>query len=118
MNQPFSQFADSAFLDAAKALPAALARILLGGRGEREKRFIVALQAKFVALMGSLALAVTAGDLARGFAQAAPYANLIVIAAAFTAQDAVHILIRRSRRYLRSFSHDRHRKTNRNEDED
>jgi hypothetical protein len=97
--------------DAVTAVPASLARILLGNRKEPSARLLSIAQ-KIAALVGSLFFAVMAGQIARSFAQTSGYATLIVIAAAFTAQDSCTALVRRTKQEIR----DRSKTKNENSD--
>jgi hypothetical protein len=93
--------------DIVTAAPAAFARILLGNRADPRIRFLLSIAQKVTALLGSLAFATMAGQIARSFTQTTGYATVIVIAAAFTAQDACIALIRKSQRKIKEYEHDR-----------
>lgn len=82
------------------AMPAAFARILLENRKDPQLRFILSVRQKGTLLAGSLFFAAMAGQVARDFDPTKKFAMLIVIAAAFCAQDACTALIKRSRKEI------------------
>jgi hypothetical protein len=93
--------------DLVTAFPAAFARVLLGNRQDPLLRFIVGVRQKASILLGSLCFAVMAGQAARSFEPTSKWATLIVIAAAFTAQDSCSAIIRRSKKEIRTHFYNR-----------
>lgn len=89
--------------DAGIAVPAAVSRILLGMRTEPKAGLVATVLQKVSALLGALFFALMAGQIAREFAQTKDYATLIIICAAFTAQDAAITLIKRSKAKLKDY---------------
>lgn len=96
-----SSHLDGYIVDAVRALPAALARVLLGWKAEPGARMFLSLAEKGVILLGSIALAVMCGDLARLYPATAPYCAMIVIAVAFNAQHVSTRLVSISNPVLR-----------------
>lgn len=89
--------------DVVVAAPAAACRILLGLRTEPKASLMATLAQKAGALVGALLFAVMCGQVAREFDQTKDYATLIIICAAFTAQDTAITLIRKSRAKLKDY---------------
>ncbi len=69
-----------------RAAPAAVARIFLGWRSEPHIRRLATAAEKAMSIIGSIALGIVFGELARHFPGSAPHADLVVIAVAFNAQ--------------------------------
>lgn len=88
--------------DITAALPAAVARIFLGNKKEPLVGLLSSMGQKFSALVGSICFAVMMGQLARFFPQTQQWVTLIVIAAAFTGQDAAIALIKKSQKELKN----------------
>lgn len=80
-------------LDALRATPAAIARIMLGWKSEPAVSVWASGAQKCGAIIGSIALAIMAGDLARSYAGTIGWASVIVIAVAFNAQHVSSRLI-------------------------
>jgi len=95
------EIANTYALDAVRALPAAIARIMLGWKTEPGVNRSASLLQKAGALIGSVALAIAAGDMARSFDSTKEIAGLIVVAVAFNAQHAAARLIILSNPFLR-----------------
>lgn len=87
--------------DALRAFPAAVARVALGWKAEPNVRAAAGLFRQLVAFIGSVALGVMAGDVARLYQGTAGLAPLIVIAVAFNAQHICTRLIAASQSNLR-----------------
>jgi hypothetical protein len=90
--------------DLVTAFPAACVRILMGNQRDPAIRFVVNLAQKIVALVVSLFFAAMAGQVARSFGQTSGYATVIVVAAAFTAQDAIPPLIRITKKVIKYYA--------------
>jgi len=72
--------------DMLRAAPAAVARICLGWKSEPAVRRLASPVQKFIAVLGSIALGICFGEIARKFPISAPWADLVVIIIAFNAQ--------------------------------
>lgn len=93
-------------LDALRATPAAIARIMLGWKSEPAVSVWASGAQKCGAIIGSIALAIMAGDLARSYAGTIGWASVIVIAVAFNAQAVAIRLIVLSKPALRKIERD------------
>lgn len=79
--------------DALRALPAAIARIMLGWKAEPMVSKWASVAQKIGAVVGSIALAITAGEISRNFQSTEQWVPIIVIAVAFNAQHVSSKLI-------------------------
>lgn len=89
----FASTLETYAMDALRAVPAAAARIALSWKAEPNVRVLASAIQKLAAFIGSVALGVMAGDLARLYQGTAALAPLIVIAVAFNAQHICTRLI-------------------------
>jgi hypothetical protein len=103
MNPVLSTYLENAVLDLCLAVPAAVFRTLLQWRVEPGMSLLVRLSDKLRVLACSLSCGVMFGMLARAFPKTQEWALVIVVAAAFMAQDAGIALVKRGRRWLRDF---------------
>lgn len=87
--------------DAVLAVFPALARVALGHLAEDRGLLSVAWWKRGVLLIGSVSLAVWLGHASREMPRLVENADVIVGAAAFSAQDIFMVLVARSRRALR-----------------
>lgn len=88
--------------DTLRAIPAAVARICLGWKAEPAVRRLATAAQKVIAILGSIALGVCFGELARKFESAAPWADFVVIIVAFNAQHVCNRAIAFSNPAIRS----------------
>lgn len=86
----FAQAAQTYAEDVLRATPAAVARICLGWKAEPAVRRLATAAQKVIAILGSIALGVCFGELARKFESAAPWADFVVIIVAFNAQHVAN----------------------------
>ncbi len=87
-------------IDCARAFPAATARILLGRRTEPSVGMWSGVMQKIGAIVGSVAMAMVCGELARGHASTEGWTGAIVLAVAFNAQHICSVFIKLSDRYI------------------
>lgn len=87
--------------DALRAVPAAVARVALSWKAEPNVRAGASFFQQLVAFVGSVALGVMAGDVARLYEGTAGLAPMIVIAVAFNAQHICTRLIAASNPTIR-----------------
>lgn len=79
--------------DAMRAVPAAIARILLGWKAEPLLSAWASLAQRVGAIVGSVALGIMAGEIARNFHSTSQWVPIIVIAVAFNAQHVAAKII-------------------------
>jgi hypothetical protein len=91
-----SQLGDDALI----AAPAALASVLLGHLSEKPERLAIAIWKRAALFLGSMALALVAGYLARQSADLAKWAGTAVVVTALFAQDVFMQLVAYKRRVL------------------
>ncbi len=86
--------------DALIAVPAALASVLLGHLSEKPERLAIAIWKRATLFLGSIALALVAGYVARQSADLAKWAGTAVVVTALFAQDVFMQLVAYKRRVL------------------
>jgi hypothetical protein len=79
--------------DALRAVPAAVARIMLGWKAEPLLSAWASTAQRLGAIVGSVALGIMAGEISRNFQSTAQWVPIIVIAVAFNAQHVAAKLI-------------------------
>lgn len=98
--------------DILRATPAAIARICLGWKAEPAIRRLATPSQKIIAILGSIALGICFGEMARKFETSTPWADFVVIIVAFNAQHVANRCIAASNPAIRWFEREARERLN------